>query len=72
MGQRQAKIAVYDARMMQIRREYGNLTGVPLKEMIKWKIFSISPALEHILIKITEIVGVKLYGIIENEGKQYE
>ena len=26
-----SKDSVYDARMEQIRREYGNLTGVPLK-----------------------------------------
>ena len=50
-----SKDSVYDARMKQIRREYGNLTGVPLKEMIKWKIFSISPALEHILLKTLKL-----------------
>ena len=46
-----SKDSVYDARMNQIRREYGNLTGFPLKEMIKWKAFAISPTLERTLLR---------------------
>ena len=47
-----SKDSAYDVRMKQIRREYGNLTGFPLKEIIKWKIFAISPILEHILLRV--------------------
>lgn len=46
--------SVYDARMEQIRREYGKLTGFPLKEIIKWKIFTLSPALEKILLRVSK------------------
>lgn len=47
-----SKDSVYDARMKQIRRDYGNLTGFPLKEMIKWKAFAISPILERTLLRV--------------------
>lgn len=41
----------FDNRMTQIRQGYGSLTGLPLKEWIKWKLFQINPKLEHILIR---------------------
>lgn len=47
-----SKDSAYDARMKQIRRDYGKLTGFPLKEMIKWKAFVISPTLEHALLRV--------------------
>ena len=41
----------YSTRMMQIRKGYASLTGLPLKEWLKWRIFTISPKLEHTLLK---------------------
>lgn len=41
----------YSTRIMQIRKGYASLTGLPLKEWLKWEIFEISPKLEHTLLK---------------------
>ena len=43
---------LYDEKMKQIRREYGKLTGLPLKEWLKWQVFRISPKLEKILVDL--------------------
>lgn len=37
----------YDARMEQIREGYNSLTGLPMKEWLKWKVFQVSPKLER-------------------------
>lgn len=41
----------YHARMGQLRREYDSLSGLSPKEWIKWKVFQISPNLEHQLLQ---------------------
>lgn len=43
---------LYDEKMKQIRREYGKLTGLPLKEWLKWQVFRISPELERALLNL--------------------
>ncbi len=47
-----SKDPAYDTRMKQIRQGYGRLTGLPLKEWIKWRIFQISPGLERCLLHL--------------------
>ena len=42
----------YDEKMAWLRQEYGRLTGLPLKEWLKWKVFRISPKLEKFLLKM--------------------
>lgn len=37
----------YCARMEQIRQGYNSLTGLPMKERLKWKVFQVSPRLER-------------------------
>ena len=42
----------YDARMEQIRQGYSSLTGLPMKEWLKWKVFQVSPRLERRIIRV--------------------
>lgn len=42
----------YDARMEQIRQGYNSLTGLPMKEWLKWKVFQVSPRLERKLLRL--------------------
>ena len=42
----------YDQKMVWLRQEYGKLTGLPLKERLKWIIFRISPKLEKLLLNM--------------------
>lgn len=42
----------YDEKMVWLRQEYGKLTGLPLKERLKWFIFRISPKLEKLLLNM--------------------
>lgn len=42
----------YDQKMAWLRREYGKLTGLPLKERLKWLVFRISPKLEKQLLNL--------------------
>lgn len=44
--------SAYHARMEWIRQNYGRLTGLPLKERLKWMVFQISPKLEKWLLTI--------------------
>ena len=44
--------SVYDARMKQIRQEYGKITGLPPKEWIKWILFQMNPKWEQKLVLI--------------------
>lgn len=41
----------YDEKMKWLRRAYGCLTGLPLKERLKWMVFRISPELERRLVQ---------------------
>ena len=41
----------YHARMEQISWEFDGLTGLPIKEWLKWKMFRISPKLERKFVK---------------------
>lgn len=41
----------YHEKMEAIRRSYGELTGLPAKEWIKWKLFQIHPRLERFLLR---------------------
>lgn len=43
--------SAYHAKMTQIRQGYNGLTGLPLKEWIKWKVFQISPDLERWVVR---------------------
>ena len=40
----------YDEKMKWLRREYGRLTGLSLKERLKWMVFRISPVLERVFV----------------------
>ncbi len=42
----------YDEKMKRLRRAYGRLTGLPLKERLKWMVFRISPGLERYLVNL--------------------
>ena len=44
----------YDEKMRWLRQEYGKLTGLPLKERLKWTVFRISPKLEKLLLSAVE------------------
>lgn len=44
--------SAYDARMAQLRVEFGKLKGISAKEHIKWLLFQISPQLERFLVVI--------------------
>ena len=39
----------YDAKMEQLREGYNSLTGLPLKEWLKWKVFQVNPKLEYFI-----------------------
>lgn len=39
----------HDVRMEQIREGYSSLTGLPMKEWLKWKVFQVSPKLERFI-----------------------